>query len=395
MSTIEHTATMSIGKIPIGRRILELMQEKGEAFSIRAFGERLGENRETFRQTLLGKRPISLSLIERVSEGLGVSEERLRQMDTFKKEEELVTLLKANKRTKVMLMRAHTIALELVEVARGATERGFAYNNLGRVHFLSQQYEEAYHAWKHAFRYGKEIYKEFNDPRLIEIVPANFMMACTRIKDYGGANEMLELVEEVSAGNYEALGIVSYTRMVMYSDRGDLEKAREYAYQSLEHFSKTSNKKQIGYGHLNVAKAEYILGNYAVSAEILGNAIEIVQGIEFILAFVIKDYVRSLIKLRDYEKANLVAENYESIIQSFPDCWNKMRIMYTVLKEDPKYADEISMDLHQSLECRTLACKCLFEYYAKRGDAEQAMRYYELERKYSRDNSEFVDREGF
>lgn len=395
MSTIEYTATSTLGKIPIGRRILELMHEKGDAFSIRAFGERLGENRETFRQTLLGKRPVSLALIERIADGLGVTEERLRQLDTFKKEEELVTLLKANSRTKVMLMRAHTLAIELVEVALGATERGFAYNNLGRAHFLLKQYEDAHRVWKEAFRYGKEIYKEFNDPRLVEIVPANFMMASTRIKDYGGANEMLQLVEEVSAGNYEALGIVSFTRMVMYSDRGEVEKARKYAYQSLEHFEKSGNKKQIGHGHINAARAEYLLGNYLVSAELLKTALDIVQDFDHMLARVVKDYVRSLMKLRDYDTAILIVEKYESVTKEFPEFWDKLQIMSTELKGDPSYADTIAKDLHASLESRTLACKCLFEYYAKRGASDMAMSYYELERKYSRDNSEFIDREGF
>ncbi|PWK14260.1 helix-turn-helix domain-containing protein [Tumebacillus permanentifrigoris] len=395
MSTVEYTSAMSIGKIPIGRRILELMHEKGSAFTIRAFADRLGENRETFRITLAGERPITLSLIERISGGLRVSEERLRQLDTFKKEEELVTLLQASKRNKIMLMRAHSLALELAEVALGATERGFAYNNLGRVQFLLQQYVDANRSWKQAFQYAKKIHKTFSDSRLLKIVPANFMMTCARIKDYGGADEMLQLVEEVSTDDYQALGIVAYTRMVMYGDRGDLELARKFAYQSLEHFVKSSNKKQIGYGHLNVAKAEYILGNYVVSAEILCTATEVVQDVDYILVLVVKDYVRSLIKLRDYHTANLVAEKYEEVIQRFPDCWNKLRIMYTVFKDDPTYAYEISQDLHASLESRTLACKCLFEYYAKRGDSETALGYYELERKYLRDESEFIDREGF
>ena len=395
MSMIEHTATSTLGKIFIGRRILEIMQEKGNAYSIRAFADRLGINRETFRITLTGDRPISLSLIEKIAEGLHVTEERLRQLDTFKKEEELIALLTSNNRNKVMLMRARSIAQELVEVALGDTERGFAYNNLGRTYFLMQQYEDAHDSWKKALTFAKKIHKSFEDNRLLNIVSANFMMACARIKDYGGADEMLQLVEQVFSDDYESLGMVAYSRMVMYGDRGNLEQARKYAYQSLEHFSKTDNKKQIGYGHLNVAKAEYKLGNYEGSAKILESAFEIVRDFEYIIAFVVKDYVRSLIKLRDYETATKIAEKYETITKKFPDCWNKMQIMYSVLKDDPRYADDVVNHLQASVEVRILACKCLFEYYAKRGDSESALRYYELARKFSRDNSEFVDEEGF
>jgi tetratricopeptide (TPR) repeat protein len=395
LSMIEHTATSTLGKIFIGRRILELMQEKGNAYSIRAFADRLGINRETFRTTLTGDRPISLSLVEKIAEGLHVTEERLRQLDTVKKEEELVSLLTANSRTKIMLMRASTIAKELVEVALGDTERGFAYNNLGRTQFLQQEYEDAHESWKKALVYARKIHKSFEDRRLLNLVSANFMMTCARLKDFGGADEMLQFVEGISSDDHQVLGVVAYSRMVMYGDRGNFERAKKYAYQSLEHFTKTNDTKQIGHGHINLARTEYLLGNYTASAEILASALEIVSDFDHILVRVVKDYVKSLLKLRDYDTAIQVVEKYETVTKRFPEYWNKLQIMYSVLRDDPQYADSVVNDLQSSVEVRTLACKCLFEYYAKRGDSESALRYYELERKYSRDNSEFVDEEGF
>ncbi|PWK07936.1 helix-turn-helix domain-containing protein [Tumebacillus permanentifrigoris] len=395
MTTVEYTATMTIGKIPIGRRILEIMQEKGNAFTIRAFAERLGENRETFRQTLLGNRPISLLLVEKIADGLGLTEQRLRQLDTFKKEEELVTLLKATTRTKVMLMRAHSIAHELVETAFGSTERGFAFNNLGRAQYLMQQFEDAHESWKKALFFAREMQRAFEDTRLLKIVSENLMLTSTRLKDYGGANEMLQFVERTAADDPNTLGMIAYARMVMYGDRGNLESSKKFAYESLEYFRKTNNMKQIGYGHLNVARIEYLSGNYEASVKVLDSVFDSILDCEDILVGAVKEYVRALIKLHQYETAIQIAEQHESVIKQFPDDWRKLQVMYTVLKDDPTYADNIAMDLQASVEGQTLACKCLFEYYVKRGDAESAMRYYELERKYSRDNSEFYDREGF
>jgi tetratricopeptide (TPR) repeat protein len=386
---------MSIGKIPIGRRILELMNEKGNAFSIRAFADRLGENRETFRQTLLGNRPISLSLVERIAEGLSVSEERLRQLDSFKKEEELVSLLKATTRTKVMLMRAHSIALELAEIAVGSTERGFAFNNLGRAQYLMQQYEDAHESWKKALVFAREMQHSFEDNRLLRIVAENLMLTSARLKDYGGANEMLQLVERTSADDPNTLGMIAYARMVMYGDRGNLESSKRFAYESLEHFRKTNNKKQIGYGHLNVARIEYLSGNYEASVQVLDYVFDLIQDCEDILVGAVKEYVRALVKLGKHEIAVQIAKQHESVIKQFPSDWHKLQVMYTVLKDDPTYAINVAENLHASVEVRILACKCLFEYYLKQGDAETAIRYYELERKYSRDNSEFFDREGF
>ncbi|ASS75193.1 hypothetical protein CIG75_09495 [Tumebacillus algifaecis] len=395
MTTIEHTATATIGKIPIGRRILELMQERGDAFSIRAFAERLGENRETFRQTLLGNRPISLSLIERIADGLGVTEERLRQLDTFKREEELVSLLTSNSRTKVMLVRANSIALELVHVAIGDTERGFAYNNLGRSQLLLKQYEEARATWKKALVHARNIHKNFDDARLLKIAYANFFMTCAELKDYEGADELLHFVEEISSDDHKVLGVIAYSRMAMYGDYGNLEYARKYAYQSLGHFILSNDQKQIGHGRINVARAEYLLGNFKASAEVLATALEHVGEFDHILVRVVKDYVRSLLKLQNYETAIKVVERHETILKQFPEYWDKIKIMKTVIKDDPSYANEVIHDLQVSAAIRALACKCLFEYYAKRGDSETSLRYYELERKYSRDNSEFIDKEGF
>lgn len=395
MTTIEHSGSDAIGRIPIGRRIAELLQERGDAYSIRAFSERIGINRETFRLTLTGDRPITLSILEKVAEQLGISEERLRQMDTFKKEEELVSLLQSNNRTKVMMLRARTLAFELVEVAMGDTERGYAYNNMGRAQFLLQQYEEAHKSWKMAYTFAQKISKSFDDSRLLKIVAANFMMACARLRDYSGANEMLQFVEEISTDNPRVLGVVAYSRMVMYGDRGDLDQAKKFAYQSLEHFSKANDPKQIGHGHINAARTEYLLGNYAASAEMLSKALEIVFHIDHILVRVVKDYVRSLMKLRDYKTAAQIVEKYESNTKKFPEYWNKIQIMQSVLKDDPTYEDNIANDLQASTEARALACQCLFEYYANRGDSHSALRYYELKRKNLRDNSEFIDKEAF
>lgn len=395
MSTIEHTITATIGRIPIGRRILELMQERGNAFSIRAFAERLGENRETFRMTLSGERPISLALVEKIAEGLGVTEERLRQLDTFKKEEELVALLKASKRTKVMLLRAHAIALELVEVARGATEQGFAFNNLGRAQFLLQQHEEAHETWKRALEFAITIQKAFDDPRLLKIVSENLMMTSVSLRDYSGVEEMLQYVEQSSADDPNSLGMVAFSRMVMYGDRNKLELAQKYAYLSLEHFNQTNDSKQIGHALINVARIEYLLGNMDVSAKTLESALVKVQTYDDLLILAVKNYVRSLIKLQEFGTATQVVERYEALAREYPEYWGKMQIMYTILKEDPKYAEQVHHDLHMSVKVRALACKCLFEFYAKRGDSELALRYYELARGFLRDNSEFLDEEGF
>ncbi|ASS76456.1 hypothetical protein CIG75_16815 [Tumebacillus algifaecis] len=395
MSTVEYTASSTLAKIKLGRRISELMTEKGDAYSIRAFAEKIGMNRETFRQMLLGTRRIAPSELELISKGLNVSPERLKQEDTFQKEQELVKVLTGKKRTKVMLIRANALAMELVEVAKGMTERGNSLNLLGRVLFVQERFEEAHQTWLTAYEYAKSVETEFDDKQLLYLVTSNLMLTSSIRKEYSQIEEMLKLVEEVFSDDPNKLGRAYYTRMKMYEDRGELVQAKKLAYRSLELFEQTNDKKQIGHALINVAHYEYIAGDYKTSARLLVSAINTVQEFEGILILAVKEYVKSLLQLRDYDMAMQVLNEYESLAQEYPEYWGRLQVMQTVVRDDPSYAESVINNPNISQTLRYLACKSLMEYYFLKDDGESAIRYYEKSRMLSGTKSEFLNEEGF
>ncbi|ARU61820.1 hypothetical protein CBW65_12855 [Tumebacillus avium] len=395
MSTVEYISTSTLARITLARRISELMSEKGDAYSIRAFAEKIGMNRETFRQMLLGTRRIAPSELDSIAQGLNISLERLKQEDTYQKEQELNTILTGKRRTKVMLIRAQAIAKELVEVSRGITERGYSLNNLGRVHYVQEQYEEAHKVWLAAYEYAKRLEEDFADTQLLHIVTANLMLTSTIRREYSNIEEMLNLVEKVFSDDFNKLGMAYYTRMKMYEDRGELKMAKEIAYRSLELFEKTNDEKQIGHALINVAHYEYVLGNYNSSAEVLLSAINTVQPFEGILIIAVKEYVKSLMQLRDYQAVKKVIDEYESLAQEYPEYWGRLQIMKTVVCDNSSFAEAVFKDTSLSVNLRYFACKALMEYYYLKGDWESAIRYYEKSRMIAGTKSEFLNEEEF
>ncbi|MFD2170214.1 helix-turn-helix domain-containing protein [Tumebacillus lipolyticus] len=395
MSTVEYVPISTLSKIPLGRRIAELMEELGEGLSIRSFAERIGMNRESLRLMLLGERRIAPSELEQIANGLGISASRLKQEDLLAKEQELIALVMGKRRTKVMLTRARSIAAEVVQLAMGKTERGLALNNLGKVQFLQEQYEEAHRTWLSAFEYAKSVEAEYGDKQLLHLVTINMMQSHTIRKEYSNFEELLEFVEAAYAQDPNKLGITYYVRMKMEEERGNLEQAKKYAYRSLEEFERTKDGKQIGTALINVAHYEYFLRNYKTAIRALTAAINIAQPFEDTLILAVKEYVKSLMQVRDYPNAIKMVDKYAELAKEYPEYRAKMQIMYTVAKDDPSFAESVLNDTGLSMKVRHYASKCLMEYHYLKGDAVTSMKFYEMKRIFSNTKSEYLYEEEF
>lgn len=393
MSTIEHTAGITFAKITLGRRISELMLERGDAFSIRAFAERVGMNRETFRKTLLGERPVTISLVENVSNGLGITEERLRQLDTFKKEQEVAVLLGSSQRSKIMMLRAQTLARELADVALGFTERCVCWANLGRSQYYLQQYDLAHESFLTAMQYAEKVNEAFDDSTLLYHVTSYLMISYTIRREYTNIVQTLNVVEKAFSEDPEKMGYVHYTRMKWNEHRGNLEQAKVDAYVALEHFEKTENKSQIGKAQNNVAHFEYLTGNFQKAKEQWFEAMGNLEPFEYPYLSAVKDYVKVLLQMGDKSTASeILTANFDRA-KEYPNFAGIFQILFSVALDDPSYAMTVSEDLSMSLGIRNMACECLMDYYATNGDADSVMRYYKRVRALKKQNTFFE--EGF
>lgn len=395
MSTLIHTSSATVGTIPIGRRISELMQEKGEAYSIRAFAERIGISRETLRLCLIGERPFTPSTLEKIAHGLGVTVERLRQVDSCQQEQELNRLLTGKNRTKIMMLRAQSIALELVELALGTTERGIALNNLGRAQYLQHHYNDAHATWLKAMEYAKRLQEHHTDSTLLNHVTANLMLTYTIRKEYSLLEDVLTYVESLSPPDPESLGIAYTTRMNRQNDLGNLEQARAFAYRSLEHFEQTHNERQIAIAMINIAHFEYCLGDREASAKTLEKTIQFVSDHHDLLAIAVKEYVKTLIKQGEHDKASEMVTRYQDVVKEYPEYWGKLQILYSVAAAEPSIAESVSENKAMSYQVRYLACKCLFDTYLKKGDSATALEYYKKSRMFAETKTEFYEEVGF
>ncbi|ARU63006.1 hypothetical protein CBW65_20030 [Tumebacillus avium] len=391
MSTAEHKTTTEMENMSIARRILEIMDEKGE--TIRGFASRLNMSRETLRLILVGERPVSPSEIEEIANGLGITMARLKQTDTYKQHEEVKALFKSKNRTKPVLLRTHAIAAELVEVALGATERGFRLHDLGRVQYVQEQYEVAHNTWIQTLEYAKELQEKYNENRLLHLVTTNLMLTSTISKEYSNIESLLVVVEKEFAEDYEKLGMAQYTRMKMQEDRGNVERAKQHAIRSLELFQLTGDPLQIGTALLNVGHYEFLFGNFNECKKLLSSALEHVKSHDDICVHVVKNYVKTLMKLKDYQSAVQIIDEYTALAKEYPEYWAKIKVMYAVAKDEPSFADSVINDTSASTSVRYIASKCLMEYFYLKGDAEQTMRYYEKVRIFSHTKSEYLDEE--
>lgn len=367
------------------------MKEKGEAYSIRGFATKLGVNRELLRNMLNGTRTIVPSELQQIAKGLGISVERLKQMDTVKRELELEAILQAKSRTKPMMMNANSLAKELAEFAIGATERGYSFNNLGRVQYLLRHYDEAHESWMVAMKFAKEIHEDCNDSKLLYLVTANLMLTHTIRNEYSNIEDMLHVVEKAFADNPRAMGLTHYTRMKMHEARGNIDRARKHAYLSLENYEQTYDALQIGIAMINIAHFESLLLNFTEAAKVLSNAINILHPYGYSLVFSVNEYVKVLLKRGERGTAKDLIFSYQEKSKLYPDLHNKLLISRTVAERNPIFAERVSNDSDSSFEVRLLAYKCLIEYYSSIDDAESVLRYYKKGRLLSGKHSEFFD----
>jgi transcriptional regulator with XRE-family HTH domain len=73
MSTIEPNSQGDVVSPLIGARILEIMEEKGKAFTRQAIANRLYMKRDTLSKKLMGERTLYRFELQRIAEALDVT----------------------------------------------------------------------------------------------------------------------------------------------------------------------------------------------------------------------------------------------------------------------------------------------------------------------------------
>jgi hypothetical protein len=206
MEGIAAPSCTLLDKIPLSRRIHEIMKDKGRHYSISAMASRVGVNRETLRKMLVGQREIYRYELEKICGDLKLPVARVLQEDTRNDGEHLIYLLDRQQDT----AKAVDLSEKLLQNVCGLSERCVAYCRLARAHFFDHSYDKAYSYITEAHALAIEISKTYKDEGVLYDVLSIMVVVYTAKQEYATASLLLEQVEHLFKSDPNRLAALSY-----------------------------------------------------------------------------------------------------------------------------------------------------------------------------------------
>lgn len=379
----------ALDQIPIGRRIREIMMEKGKYYSLAAMSKRLGTNRETFRSMLNGQREIYSYELDKIASDLKITVARIMQADCVDNGNKLKELLNRQSYP----LEALEFALYFLSISNGITERCYAQLRVGLAHFFNKSYEHAYGALSEAYKQAVYIEKEYGDKDLYYLVLTALMDVYTALGNYLDASKILSEVESLFLENPTRRAAICYQHAKIRENANDIPGAKKFAYQSINHALQANKRTLVGKTRVNAAHYEYLTQNYEASQELLEQAIEDLDEDLSSQQIAIKELVKALIKL---EKSQLAAVRIESALSSLTDqdCSSMKGKLYILLSRavnEPAHAERVYHDQEYGRDVRYLACKYLMQHYRDKGDSTKFIYYYERGEELSSSSTDILD----
>jgi tetratricopeptide (TPR) repeat protein len=380
--------------IPLGQRIGEILEERGSAFSIRAFSARIGMSKDMLSRMISGDRYISPSELEQIANGLSLTVARLKQQDTAQLLEEMQKLVDSEDKTD----KALSIGLKIKNIAIGCTERFIVGNLLGNAYYVLNRFDEAHFEWLEANEHAKKIADRYKETNSLYRVMTNLVLSFTARKDYVGLNTLVGQLKPLFEPFPRRLGVLYYSTATTAFHTGNLKEARSLFIQALEQFELTGHATDIGLAQHNVGFLEYMLGNLEQSKQYYEKALETFPTMEIQRRLVsIKDYVKTLLKLGEVDKANEMIREAFEVLETIdlPSRRAQFMILHAIVNEDISTAAQVVMMEGTTNDLKRIACKFLMEYYCRIGDSENLMRYYVIAGSYgTNDSTIIIDEEG-
>lgn len=375
--------------IPIGRRIGEIMEEKGAAFSQRSFGPRVGLSKDTLGRIIDGERHVRPSELQRVAEGLSLSLSRLKQEDTISIQNELEDLL-ISKRD---LNRALLLAEKLLGIGIGVTERCDCAVFYARTVYALGQYDVAHEYLLQAYRDAEKIYEKYQETDRLYDVLSKLLITFVIRKEFSHLSEILSRIDPIFESNPERMGSICFSKAMIAEQFGHYEEVRKNLYRSLELYQMTGRKNDIGRAEQNVGHFEFKQKNYEVAKSYLFDSITNLQDDTFNQLIAIKSYAKTLLKLEDFETATVWLEKALHALEQYPELKGKFYLLLALAKKDVSYADAIFLIPNAGKKVLRLTCKYLTQHYLKLGDSNAVMKYSMIAERYTLNHSDIIDEE--
>lgn len=393
MTQLGASPYTALDQIPIGRRIREIMAEKGNYYSLAAMSKRLGTNRETFRSMLNGQREIYSYELEKISRDLKVSIERITQLDCKAEGMRLISLLDKQSFPE----EAVETATQLLRSSNGMTERGFALLRLGRAYYFNKSYEQAYDSLMDGYTLAVQIEQEYGDKDLYYHVLNIRMHVCTALGNYLDASKALTELESLYLDNPTRRAAICYQHAKIRERANDLMSARSFAYESIEHALLTNKQALMGKTKVNAAHYEYLSGNYGQAKELLEQAVNELAEDVGSQRIAMKELIKTLLKLSLNERADFLARSALSSLGdqgTGSDIGGKFFVLRSRAQNVPDFAELVFENKEYAPNIRYIACSFLMQHYRAKGDSKKFIYYYEMGEELSPISSDILDEGG-
>ncbi|MGZ4164397.1 MAG: tetratricopeptide repeat protein [Tumebacillaceae bacterium] len=371
MSQLVAPSHTMVDSIPLGRRISEIMVEKGAAYTVSAMAKRLDINRETFRLMLKGDREIYTFELDKIATDLKLTVERILQSDIVELRKQVYDLLTFSNSN---IQYGMELAEQLAAVAIGYTEKAMATNFIGTAYYQLLDFDRALEVYEAALPDARIILDKYGDASVFLFLSGNIISTRTVKKDYPGVQDILMQVESYFHHDPRSMGIVYYNWAMLLEDwKGDIEGAREKHYQSLNYYIQFGNPLSIGRAKHHIATFEYRQQQYEKAEALFKSALEIFRQQKHLYMRIIigRDYGRVLLRLQRYQDAaEVIEESLGQLVEGeFTDVAAQLYLLYAEAKQDPQYAEQIIAEQLGSISIQKLAGKFVVEYFEQQGDA--------------------------
>ena len=194
--------------------------------------------------------------------------------------------------------------------------------------------------------------------------------------------EILAKVEPVFQGNQKVLGDIQYTRATIEEHSGNLVKAKQHAYAALQSYEMLGDDRLLLKAEVNAAHYEFKDKKYVQSQILLERALARTVGDPFLELFVIKEYVETLLKLKQIRQAKQTIqqtlENKAQELNTHQRIRDKLLLLLSVAQNDRQHAEQLLFSEQAELKVRRLAFLFLRSLCIQAGDEVLLMKYSKI-----------------
>lgn len=374
--------------IDIGRRLREIFDQR--KLSLRAFARYYGSSKDVIHRIMTGGRLPTKTELVNIAHHLKMPYERLLMEDTKSEMAELKRLIEEKANPK----RAIKLASDLLPRALGYTEHFTILNYIGAAYHQLDHHEQAHNTWLQALPYAEKIKALLDDSECLYKITFNLIISHSERKDYLKLALLLEGLEPLlSTDDPKRYGDILFYQARLAFDRGDTELYREKMYKSAELYRMVDSKRLHFVADINIACAEYKVGNYHKAEDLFSTTVETTPShLKDLVYAARKTYVQTLLKVKKRTKANLLIDQslHELENLNLPRIQARFLLLRAYSRMDAESAQRVLSIEGLDDSLYLLACKCLMEHCKTIEDHGGFIEYHEMAKKYSKEKS-FVE----